>query len=396
MAGDDRLFPCQDWVAMSKSISAEVLSGLIGSAYDCALDPERWPMALKELHEALNFRDAMMALMALPSGQPLLVVAHGVEPYWLERATHYGEDIVGQWGGPEAFSTFPLHEPAVLSRIQPRAAIEANRYYREWSKPQGLIDVMGLQLARDATTHGSIGLSRHRSAGKITEGEIEAARLMIPHFQRAVAISKALDLKTIAAASFAAALDVVLAPVFLVDAALHIVHANQAAEAILRTGDPVASADGALALQTSSAQAALELVVRQAAAGDAAVGGHPFGISVLRDDGTPAVLHVLPLRHGDLRPGLEPAAVAAVFVAPVAISLPTGSSAALAALFELTAAEARIFTGIAAGKTLAETAQGLGIGESTARTHLLRVFDKTGTRRQAELVKLAGSFALPV
>jgi DNA-binding CsgD family transcriptional regulator len=35
----------------------------------------------------------------------------------------------------------------------------------------------------------------------------------------------------------------------------------------------------------------------------------------------------------------------------------------------------------------------LGIGRGTVKTHLLRIFAKTGTRRQAELVKLAASLA---
>jgi DNA-binding CsgD family transcriptional regulator len=35
----------------------------------------------------------------------------------------------------------------------------------------------------------------------------------------------------------------------------------------------------------------------------------------------------------------------------------------------------------------------LGIGRGTVKTHLLRVFAKTGSGRQAELVKLAAALA---
>jgi DNA-binding NarL/FixJ family response regulator len=35
-----------------------------------------------------------------------------------------------------------------------------------------------------------------------------------------------------------------------------------------------------------------------------------------------------------------------------------------------------------------ESATDVGISFSTARTHLARIFDKTGVRRQAELVRL--------
>jgi DNA-binding CsgD family transcriptional regulator len=43
-----------------------------------------------------------------------------------------------------------------------------------------------------------------------------------------------------------------------------------------------------------------------------------------------------------------------------------------------------------------ETSDALGIGESTVKTHLHRVFSKTGTSRQADLVKLVASFSSPL
>jgi DNA-binding CsgD family transcriptional regulator len=37
----------------------------------------------------------------------------------------------------------------------------------------------------------------------------------------------------------------------------------------------------------------------------------------------------------------------------------------------------------------------MGIARSTARTHLLHVFEKTGCRRQAELIALAARLSRP-
>ena len=51
---------------------------------------------------------------------------------------------------------------------------------------------------------------------------------------------------------------------------------------------------------------------------------------------------------------------------------------------------------IDAGRTNAETAAALGVAVSTVRAHLLRLFDKTRTRRQADLVGLIDAFSLPV
>jgi DNA-binding CsgD family transcriptional regulator len=43
-----------------------------------------------------------------------------------------------------------------------------------------------------------------------------------------------------------------------------------------------------------------------------------------------------------------------------------------------------------------EVAEALGIAETTIKTHLGRIFQKTGTGRQADLVKLVAGFASPL
>lgn len=55
--------------------------------------------------------------------------------------------------------------------------------------------------------------------------------------------------------------------------------------------------------------------------------------------------------------------------------------------FGLTAAETDLALAILAGETVQEYARRLGRSHDTARTHLKAVFLKTGTRRQAELVR---------
>lgn len=56
--------------------------------------------------------------------------------------------------------------------------------------------------------------------------------------------------------------------------------------------------------------------------------------------------------------------------------------------FGLTRAEAVFAVEILKGDGLLATARRLGVALTTVRTHLAHVFDKTGTRRQAELVRL--------
>lgn len=56
-------------------------------------------------------------------------------------------------------------------------------------------------------------------------------------------------------------------------------------------------------------------------------------------------------------------------------------------MFHLTQSEARLALALGEGHTLAEAATILGLTLQTARTYSKRIFQKTGTRRQAELVR---------
>jgi len=61
------------------------------------------------------------------------------------------------------------------------------------------------------------------------------------------------------------------------------------------------------------------------------------------------------------------------------------AAAALRRLYFLTQREAEVAIAVARGAGLRTAADALGIGVNTVRTHLQRVFEKTGTSRQAEL-----------
>jgi DNA-binding CsgD family transcriptional regulator len=57
-------------------------------------------------------------------------------------------------------------------------------------------------------------------------------------------------------------------------------------------------------------------------------------------------------------------------------------------LFDLTPTEARVARDLAEGKTVAAIASGAGASESTIRTHVRAVLEKTGCNRQTDVVAL--------
>ena len=108
-----------------------------------------------------------------------------------------------------------------------------------------------------------------------------------------------------------------------------------------------------------------------------------------RENRGPMIVHVLPLRRAahDLFLGGD----LLVAVTSLSASSFVPSPSVLSGLFDLTPAEARLAIAIAAGDSLKEAASSGGIKVSTARFYLEKVFQKTGTHKQSELVALLKS-----
>ena len=68
----------------------------------------------------------------------------------------------------------------------------------------------------------------------------------------------------------------------------------------------------------------------------------------------------------------------------------------IAKLYKLTPSELRVWLAIVQAGGISETAAALGIGEATVKTHLHRLFAKTGAGSQADLVRLIAGFANPL
>ncbi|WP_299133138.1 helix-turn-helix transcriptional regulator [uncultured Amaricoccus sp.] len=368
-----------------RPIPDEEFSRLIGSIYDCALDPSRWPATLGVLNDLMRFRVSTLSMHDVPTGQLLLAVNHGYSEVELAGMYAVVNHVADSWGGRERILSLPIDEPLIQTAVNPARA--QCLYVREWADPFGYADALAVFLTRDAASVGTLAFGRHRDDGPIGEAEVALARLFVPHLKRALVISRLLEARAVERATFAAALDVLSVAVLLVTGDLRLIHANRAGETLLRARDPLGLCAGRVTA-ANGVDAALRAALAAPLGG---IGRRGLGIPARRVDGEELVLHVLPLGDGGPLPG----ATAAIFVAPATQPRPA-PIAAIAALFDLTPAETRVLELIGAGRGNAEIAAALGVAASTVRTHLLRLFEKTGTHRQADLVGLLASFSLPL
>ena len=222
-------------------------------------------------------------------------------------------------------------------------------------------DAVLIAIAREPRLLGYVAFNRHLSAGLVGDTEVDGLRLLGPHFRRAVTIGNLFDMKAMEAATFRSAIDALVAGVALVDEELGLVHANPAAEAMLRKGgsDPFGRgrADGGGQNRPRCNRGCC----RAGGEDEGALGPRGIGIPLRREAGGPSIVHVLPLPRARCDPGLCQSAVAALFRrsgdAPSSMPMDT-----LALLYNLTPAEVRVFEMVCAGKTQADIAAESGSG----------------------------------
>jgi DNA-binding CsgD family transcriptional regulator len=377
---------------MAEALTPQVVSELVGSIYDCVLDPARWEGTLVDLRRLFDTQVAMLALADRRRSQLLIHRTVGIEPYWLKQLERHVPEI-NQC--TEVFGAqLSPDEPLVLSRHIPRAYALTSPYVQECLKPQGIVDIMQHFLFDTPTRYAVFAVSKNEQQGIVTDRETELGALLLPHLRRAVMISDVLDVRTIERARMAEALDALRCGVVLTDMHAAILHANSSADSMLRNGDgPVQSSGGKFVAKAAAAASELRAAIKLATQDEASIGRTGLAIRLTEPDEPPIFAHVLPLTGSDLRTRLQPSAVAAVFIgAPPADQ---DAAAATAAAFGLTPAEVRVLTSLLAGRTLAETADALGIAATTARTHLDSIFAKTGVARQADLMRLAARLVPP-
>jgi DNA-binding CsgD family transcriptional regulator len=182
----------------------------------------------------------------------------------------------------------------------------------------------------------------------------------------------------------------------LVDAAGRIVHANAPALSLLSDEAVIRGTGGRLAAIEPEATRLLHDIFTNAESGDAALGTTGIAVPLSSREGERYVAHVLPLTSGARRKaGVAYSAVAAVFVRKAALELPHPLEV-IAATFKLTPAEMRVLMMIVQLGGVPEVAPVLGLSEATVKTHLQRIFAKTDTGRQADLVKLVASYMSPL
>lgn len=347
----------------------------IEDIYDAAFDRDRFPMLVERLAEAFGAQSAFIGWTDIDRAVGFQA-QFGNDPVWLQRyiETYGAHDILRPHllALPEG-----LCAPAWPLLQQPE--VRASLFYRDYLAPQGVVDNLAVNLIKRPGIMAHLALLRRDPGERFSEAEVARLTALVPHLRRAIYIQSHLVRAADHAASGQAfagnsdsALLLLTADRLLLDADVSLVQLLR-----LRIGEPVG--DGPLGA-----------AIRRAIEGQV-----PVAIELPIGDDEHVerlLLQARPLdmsRFGDLAGG--PSAAHAVHVTRVDQPR-TIAYAAIASLYGLTAAEQRVLRDAIDAGDITAVGDRLGMARATARTHLHRIYEKTGTRSFAGLSNLAHRF----
>lgn len=349
------------------------LESLVDRIYEAAVVPQQWTSVLDGMAQisggvgTLLFADtpSNMQLICSPSIRDFC--DYWVSSRWLEDNTR-GQRLI------------PIREPRFLTDLDgfsPKE-LDSEPFYTEFLRSFGLGWCVGTAIRSPVGDTLVFSIEREHRKGPVEHHRVEALDSLRPHLARSALLSARIGLE----------------------------RARAGVEALQAVGLPAAvlSRDGrALAFNQGLADCAPTIRVGardkvwferiQSNAifegilpilGDPKAGGRSLPLPD-QSGRPPIIVHFLPMRRSAL--DIFSGAYAMMYVTELAIKAGP-QPALLEALFDLTAAEAKVASQLVEGQSVSEIALRQGVASNTVRMQLKSIFAKTGVHRQAELVGL--------
>jgi DNA-binding CsgD family transcriptional regulator len=367
---------------------ADTPSKVVAGLYDVSIEPSRWPHALIALGERARADAVGLLFNDFTSGRGHFERAIGIPAEALSsyRRIHSQSNI---WLADE--SHFRQEHATIRgSQIVGEEKVKASSFYNEWLRPIGLLNALFAVVERQNSRVMFLMLARREGKPDFEDNIIGEIETLAPVLEQALQAGRGVRHLHALQRAALRAVDVMPIGVMLLDRNGAVIEANRSARAVLEAGEGLIVANGGLAVvDISGRQLKLrELIARTEKQAPAFTAGELTLLPVRRQRGQrPLTFLLLPLEQTIDPDDVKRSPVALLFIGDPERSV-TFDQTRIARLYGLSRAESRVAALLASGYRLEQVAESLDIAHETVRKHLKQIFRKTGTYRQAELVRM--------
>jgi DNA-binding CsgD family transcriptional regulator len=378
------------FASTAHALSDDGFDRIVGGLYDAATGGAQWRQALEPIQQLFGARAVVLHTTDIVDGRLLSLECGGPEmdrhvydyiSAWerrdprKQRVLELGTAGFGQW----------LH----FDEVNDDAFMQRNAFYRHFLAAAEARHNSLMLVPLDERTVTAFAIEVHASRGPLDRDERELARRLGLHMERALLGHdrvRRLAAKTLVGHHLLQSFPY---PMWLLAADRGVQFANTAALSLERHEKPLRRQQGRLRLADAADDRALTVRLHELLQGvDAAPGaGRPLPLAA-GALGEPAWLHLALLDPAQVMGhafGLERCVLVTLFspeqVGPL-------DPFALARMFELTPAEARVAALLGEGLEPAAIAARLNVRLTTVRTHVRQVLAALGQKRMTDVVRV--------
>jgi DNA-binding CsgD family transcriptional regulator len=359
---------------------------VVGTLYDAAAEPERWPQALTGAADLLHAVGAQFFLWDKHQNTtPFAIVGRLPEEGNEAYLRYYSAFDTRR----QALERVPVGKVASYDLEFDEGRFRKSEFFNDFLALYGVPYVAGSRVLHTAGQSAVVAVLRSFRQGPFGDREVATLERLVPHLQRAARLHLQLHEMRLRNQAIEVALHRLPFGMVIADASGRALIVNRAAEEMAAANDGLLLRGGCItAARTKEAEALTRCIAEAARPAGRRNGGGGGSLSISRPSGRrPFALLVAPLNPH--------ATLAAQHQVPAALILitdlerrPQVLGRRLVELFSFTAAEACLAVALVAGKRLEDIAEERGVRMPTLRTQMRAILHKTGTGRQADLIRL--------
>lgn len=271
-----------------------------------------------------------------------------------------------------------------------------HRFYHDFLAPKGLLDLLATVVETDAAILETVNMLRGEDPGRFVGVEIALMRRLAPHLCNAFRMNRRFAEIRRSRDLLADVISCIQTAVIAIDSDLRVIEANHAADSLLETNDGLRVNRGTLEVCDNVGRDALREVVGRLAKtdhGDDTFAGGSFSIE--RPSGANAYsATAVPTQALTTTCGRRFCCL--LFIEDPELDDDIPDPVRIQQLWSLTPTEARVAAMLAGGMSTREISERLEISFNTVRCYVSRIYGKTDTSRQTELVRLLTRLGITV